>query len=375
MSGRLVTASQRSQFEDFVRALFQSGPLEVALRHLGELDVPFPYRTRMKVVYSRSSAESVLEVAKSPFQIQRLDGAIPSYLLRTDGSGRKADRRHAQFAVFPTAQPHVSVVLSIATSHQWQEIHRFLRSRYPRLVSIYLSQKELVAAVNSVAAVDSDITVRVKEISAKESLGRATTKKIKSVREWTEETLDETLSQTAERQQHIVALTLAFFRKIGERISVEPHLMCRVTREAQVDISGRFDWAWSTVMPYLSRVAGEKLSFYSDREIKKRDSGGRRPAPLAIRFRSPVFDEVSAVRQLVGVLSKYPHGMYAVRHGNPYAFVNLADTIDGSSFEIWALTATELALVPQLQASEAAFSRLVGFIFENFREGDVVEYS
>jgi len=76
----------------------------------------------------------------------------------------------------------------------------------------------------------------------------------------------------------------------------------------------------------------------------------------------------------VHILSKYPHSMYAIEHGNPYAHVKLADIYDGSSFDVWAISPSRIALIPGLKASEAAFERLVHFIFDKFREGQIANY-
>ena len=87
-----------------------------------------------------------------------------------------------------------------------------------------------------------------------------------------------------------------------------------------------------------------------------------------------IFDDIEHVRKLVSVLTDYKHSMHAVIHGNPYAHVRLTDLCDGSSFDVWAVPPQCVALVPGLKASEAAFERLVHFIFDAFREGKIVTY-
>ena len=50
------------------------------------------------------------------------------------------------------------------------------------------------------------------------------------------------------------------------------------------------------------------------------------------------------------------------------------EALDGSSFEVWAISSNQLALIPGLKASEAAFERLTDYVFEKFREGKVRDY-
>ena len=66
--------------------------------------------------------------------------------------------------------------------------------------------------------------------------------------------------------------------------------------------------------------------------------------------------------------------MHAVEHGNPYAHVKMTDMYDGSSFDVWAISPSRIALMPGLKASEAAFERIVDYIFDKFREGQIADY-
>ena len=76
----------------------------------------------------------------------------------------------------------------------------------------------------------------------------------------------------------------------------------------------------------------------------------------------------------MAVLRKYPHSIHAVQHGNPYVHVQIADTFDGSAFEVWSLADDEMVIVPQLHSTEAAVERLVHYVYEEFREGTITDY-
>ena len=75
------------------------------------------------------------------------------------------------------------------------------------------------------------------------------------------------------------------------------------------------------------------------------------------------------------LLRKYPHSMHSVQHGNPYVHVQISDVYDGSAFDVWAVSNQSIVLVPRLKATEAAFQRLIHYVFDRFREGEVREYS
>jgi hypothetical protein len=368
---RLHSAKARNEFERFVRALFLSGGPEVILRHLSDVSVPAPYQIRLKVIYSRSDVSDLL-VTRGSFELERFRSESPVFRLRVRPATPHQGSRETVFAVLPTEKPRANVLLSITTSERWKDLLRLVKSKYPRIAPVYLTQRELVEAAKRIASKEGEeLEVRVREVSSKERLDVDSRKRIKSVREWTDEDLEEILVQAVERQQTLASLSLSFHKRIAGETSVEPTLLCKLTKESTVSVNGRFDWAWSLLVPYLSALAESKLDFLALRGMRDRNY---RAAPVAIKFRVPIFEKVEAVRQLISVLKKYPHGMYSVTHGNPYVHLKVADVLDGSSFEIWALTGDHLVLIPQLQASEAAFSRLLSYIFERFREGEVVEY-
>jgi len=54
--------------------------------------------------------------------------------------------------------------------------------------------------------------------------------------------------------------------------------------------------------------------------------------------------------------------------------VQVSDGYDGSSFDVWVLSSDHFAIIPQLKASEAAVERLVHYVFDRFKEGEVKEY-
>src|SRR5687767_15942683 len=98
-------------------------------------------------------------------------------------------------------------------------------------------------------------------------------------------------------------------------------------------------------------------------------------APLRIQYPQPVFDKLETVRRFVRVLREYPRSMHSVQHGNPYAYVQVSDTFDGSSFDVWALAPDAISIVPRLKATEAAVARLIQWLFEEFQEGTVEAYA
>jgi hypothetical protein len=214
--------------------------------------------------------------------------------------------------------------------------------------------------------------LRVREISLRETFSTAEGDRTKSVREWTFEDWERAIGHVSARRQIIRSVSLAFHRQVGSEIDVVPAAHCRVTKNGEIELTGRYHLIWDTVIAHIAEAGYKKLAFYAKRGLRE---NSYTPRPLTISYSAPVFDDVIEVRRLVAALSTYPHSMHIVTHGNPYAHVQVADTYDGSSFEVWAVAPERITLVPRLKSTEAAVDRLIHYIFENFREGSVDESS
>jgi len=97
--------------------------------------------------------------------------------------------------------------------------------------------------------------------------------------------------------------------------------------------------------------------------------------PIEISYGHDIFVDAEEVRRFGDVISKYPNATKAVYHANPYYHASVADFLEGSSFGIWVLSPRRILLVPQAKSSEKAFERLISYIFSEFREGTIGEYS
>lgn len=370
MTYRLQTAEQRRQFEAFLAAVFALGDLSGITDALREMSPPAPYRIRMKAVYSTGPAERVFDALARDGLFQRVTPRGPGFTFDAL-KGTQIDSR-VFFAVLPTGQPHVAVLVTVAEREEWHLLLRQVRKQYPDLVPIHLSQRELLESVTLLTRrVRNTYDLRVRELSAKETVRTSEGKHVKSVREWTDEDWDKAIAHVSQRRQIITKVAFSFHRRIGETIDVVPTALCKVSKSGEIEFTGRYDLIWSNVVAHVAEAGEKKLSFYAKRGLREREY---QPAPLAVTYPQPVFNDLEEVRRLVSVLTKYPKSMHAVQHGNPYAYVQVADIYDGSSFDIWAVSPESITVVPKLKATEAAVARLIQYIFDHFREGTVENY-
>lgn len=371
MRTRIQTAAEEREFQSYVQALLGSGSSPDVLRRLADLEVPPPYRVRVKVVYSSASPEAVVDQAVASGRVLPASNNGRSYLYRPP-SDRKASRVPFFVAAFEAndIQQNMAAIISVCRSSSWERLRRGLRGMYPSLVPVLLSQTELVQAAKSLRR-QTGHEVRVRAFSAKERLPGGSPRARKSVREWTDEALDQVLVVVQDRQQVITSLDVEFFPRFGEHLHVKPNVTCKIRKDGELEVSGSFRIAFEAIALPIARAGQQKLHFFSRRGLRESDY---QPRPLAIGFARPIFDDTAAVRSLVGTLTKYPHSIHAIAHGNPYAHLQITDLLDGSSFDVWAVPPDRVALMPGLKASEGAFERLVHYIFETFREGQIRTY-
>ncbi|MEK6303016.1 MAG: hypothetical protein AABO41_20075 [Acidobacteriota bacterium] len=375
MPRRVQSAREEREFEAYVKALLlNSENDDKVLDALAELDVPSPYRVRVKVVYAETSPKAVIDHLAKGRKLKRLTDRSASYIYEARIGDTDESQVRVPFFIADFKREHLgnglNAIVAVCKTYPWQALRRFLNREYPDIVPILLSQSELIRGARLLKQ-ETGHDVHVTAFSAKETLQGITGKRRKSVREWTDEELDKALLNIQDRHQLLTSLDVDFFPRMGSHSHIRPKASCKIRKDGEIEVSGSFSLAFHTVAAQVARVGEHKLKFFSGRGLREAHYD---PKPLAINFPRPVFDEVATVRNLVHVLSKYPRSMHAVAHGNPYAQVRLTDLFDGSSFDVWAIPPQRIALVPGLKASEAAVERLVHYIFDTFREGQIATY-
>ena len=375
MAVAIRTGREEHEFQSYVHALLSTGSSQDVLKALLDLEVPRPYRVRAKVLYSPVTPIDVLRQLQQKDRIKALSDSADSFV-HSDLVGRISPTRVqvpffvASFDESDLISRRVQVVISVCKSEQWKVLQRLLKSHYPKLVPILLSQADLVTGAKKLRHL-SGHEVRVKTFSATEPIDGSGEKARKSVREWTDEQLEEALRSIKGRGQILSSLEVEFFPRVGDCAHVVPRATCKIRKSGEIEVTGSLRLAFEAVAKEVARVGEKKLRHFAGRGLRE---ARYKPRPLAINFSQPIFESLETVRGFVQLLAKYPHSMHAIEHGNPYAHVKITDLYDCSAFEVWAIPPARVALLPGLKASEAAFERLVHHIFDGFKEGQVAEY-
>jgi hypothetical protein len=242
---------------------------------------------------------------------------------------------------------------------------------YPNFVPVKLSQRNLIDIVSGLKGIIDD-EVLVRGFTGKMSISGLSNGLKKSVREWTREEFDKIIEDIDDRRIDLRSVDLEFYHRMGDIHNIVPRAVCKVKTTGEVDVTGYFEIVFQQILSKIAADGVKKFEFLSHRGLRDSNYSSK---PLSIMFNKPIFEDLMHIRSFVKLLSRYPHSMYSIEHGNPYAQVVLTDMYDGSSFTVCAIPPAKIALIPGLTASEAAFDRLVNYTYEQLREGTLAEFS
>jgi len=127
----------------------------------------------------------------------------------------------------------------------------------------------------------------------------------------------------------------------------------------------------SFVQP-VAKVLFENNAFFNKRS--RRENAHLDTRPVMIRFLEGQFEDSSDNKKFIEALKRLRSSSVSVLHGNPYINLSVIDYIDGSTFDIWVLNNADLVIVPQLSCTINGLKRLVNHVFDNYAEGDILEY-
>ena len=80
---RLTTPQEQSEFESYVYALFKLDNYAEVQDQLGRLNVPAPYRLRIKVLYSEESVRNIIDELVKKGRLRHLTEESRTYIYNT----------------------------------------------------------------------------------------------------------------------------------------------------------------------------------------------------------------------------------------------------------------------------------------------------
>jgi hypothetical protein len=158
--------------------------------------------------------------------------------------------------------------------------------------------------------------------------------------------------------------------KIGDAPTTEK---ISLTRQGIIQASGIFDKVFESFVLPICTLIRKNNEFFGNRSRKTNID--LQVKPLIIDFGADNFAEVSENEKFINTIKKLKASSTSVLHGNPYIHLSVIDYYDGSSFDLYVLSASELIIIPQMKGTITAIKRLINHIFDTYAEGVIKDYS
>lgn len=144
-----------------------------------------------------------------------------------------------------------------------------------------------------------------------------------------------------------------------------------VGRDGATRTTGIFPAVFQGFVWPACRTIDENVRFFGGRGRREQD--GMRARPLSITFEDDRLASGPERRRLLEVLTRLRTASVSVLHGNPYLHVSVLDYFDGSSFDVWVVSADAVTIVPQMKATVPSVKRLISHIFDEYGEGPITD--
>ncbi len=270
------------------------------------------------------------------------------------------------FLVKRTSKGGVYLAIAFANSEIWSNlILWYLERLKPQIAFPYYNQNEFREIITNLKANNGvEVFVASRTYRPKESQ-RKLHKTYKARREWEEEgiSLDYVFEGAIEEGERITKIN---FKVVENSETIGDYSMA--TQKDFICKKGCSHFV-NTALPKAITLASKKFRLLTGRS--RETTPDHRAKPIEIRYKIPVFPDVSANVDFIDKLRLLPNFSCTVLHGNPYIHLSLADYSDGSSYQVLVLSKDKITIVPQI-ISEGSLSKLITYIFEKFREGEVI---
>lgn len=269
----------------------------------------------------------------------------------------------------------LAVLSAICTASQWaNHFDKLLEFLHPNAFRPFLRQSELRKIFISMSNELADgLHIRLTKVSTTQRLlpGQSRRRYASGI-VWTDIAPDDAFGQAAD--------TLTYFKRIsfevceGEMVQeLKPTgIEGAVTRHAHFAVSKQPHWLFLAVIEAALARAQNDLDFATNRG--RLQASDRVSTVMTAQFSDGVVFNPEDAPRIAKALQRMPHTSISVLNGERL-HVTLVDMRDGSAFDIVSASDRRLLILPHLRATEAAVTRLCGYIYDEIGEANFVDAS
>lgn len=339
--------------------------------------LPRGYFIRQFEIFHKSELSQIIINKSKELTSFNLINTSPSFFEFKYMNKGKTQTEEGFCAILPSNKPNISRVTTISTPFFWGAVIRKLVSKfYPDAMPVFFRQDEIEYALKELEkSLGFKNRIRIADATVKEARDQSSNnkqKKYDTQRWWTDLSISDVFSQAKERGQWFTGLKFKIQRRIGDSEIFSNQSSGRLYKFGEIYYDSFYSEITSTLLNHLEDKAYSRLVTLEGRGLRERNY--KPVSPLEIAFDYEIFSDIEEIRRFGRVVASYPKSTKVIYHSNPYYHANLADFVDGSSFEVWVLSSNKIVLIPQAKSSAQAFERFIGHVSSNFYEGVVDEY-
>jgi len=287
-----------------------------------------------------------------------------------DAQGHQQRRPTIFFVYDHPEYPNVHVLVTLATSDIFARLRAILENAFPLVVTTFITHRRLERLLQAFHAQNSLSRLVIRRASCRLRLparARTGAKRVMPMVSWPDMDLQEAFDWVSEHN--------GWFQSIEFDAWQDHRLLATVSfsRQGITRATGLFSKVFAGFVEPVCKTIDDNVRFFGQRA--RRDRADLSVRPLVIDFESDEIAESEERRIFVDAMRSYRAASVSVLHGNPYVHLSILDYYDGSLFDVWVLSGSEVCIVPQMKGSVAASKRLVRHIFDEYAEGRLREYS
>ncbi len=336
---------------------------------------PYTFIRQMIVYHQGDILQAIENHAWKFSQFESLNKNFPVFKLGNH-KGNEDEHVEGVIVVLPGSQEHISRIITISTSDFWTRIVRKLsRLLYPDAMPVFFKQQEIEESLLALEAVlPENYYIQLSDVTSKEERVKFSTSRTREYdthRLWTDSPWRNVFMQAKEEKQWFTGIKFSIQRenKSGSKSIIASG---RLSKHGELQYDYYHEKFSNSLLTFLEQRTSERLLLLQDRGIRERNYHPSKP--IEIVFDYDAFDSIEDIREFGKIMAAYPRSGKAVYHGNPYYHASIADFVDGSSFDVWALSKDKVIIIPQAKSSAQAFERLITYVFTEFNEGTVNVY-
>lgn len=305
------------------------------------------------------------------FELEEVNSSVNK--LQITKSFKSKNRKKTEIAKVLILQvnDNFSIFVSIESLKLFKTVVlQFLSNYYIEMSRAYLDSGNLRNILSSLKQDDKSniISRRIIAYQRKSKNKHGFNKKSAII--YTSEDFLESFDSAIDSDQFIDKIDFTFVKNNND--TNELLLNGHLGREGVFWVDNNFSIFYRFVILKYAELSMSRFNLLQNRERKKEEKFEVKP--LEILYSEDVFEEKSVNHKFIGMLKEMSHTSLSCYHANPYININMLDYLDGSSVEMWVIDSKKIILVPQTKCTSDFLSRLINYIFENFREGVIKNF-